>query len=272
MQQQMQAMQQLPPEAHQMAMTYQLGTPLAEYRGGFTGRSIGGIILGIIFTGLFGAIAIGIMNDSSSSSSDGGPIIIMVVLALVGLCFLLWSIIAPIIYSSWRVYVCSDGFVFAKGSEVQPTRWEHVQAVWQSVTRHYRNGIYTGTTHKYTVERSDGYKVVFDDRFKKVSDLGDTLSNKATAIMLPRVLAAYNAGNVVNFGPLSVQLQGVSNGRELLPWSQISDFSVNQGIVSVRKEGKWLNWSSVEVAKIPNFFVFMALVRAILDGARGRQY
>ena len=44
---------------------------------------------------------------------------------------------------------------------------------------------------------------------------------------------------------------------------------VNLGRVMVRKEGKLLNWSNVPVAKIPNIFVFMALLDYIVNGRRG---
>jgi len=37
---------------------------------------------------------------------------------------------------------------------------------------------------------------------------------------------------------------------------------VNAGVVTVRKR-QWLSWLSVTVSKIPNFFVFYALVNAI---------
>lgn len=80
----------------------------------------------------------------------------------------------------------------------------------------------------------------------------------------PQLLAAYNAGNVITFGPLSISRQGVSNGKELLPWPSITEIGVRQGCVSVGKEGKWFDWSNVAVSHIPNYYVFMALTRYIL--------
>jgi hypothetical protein len=35
-------------------------------------------------------------------------------------------------------------------------------------------------------------------------------------------------------------------------------------IISVKKSGKWLAWNTAQVSPIPNYFVFDALVRAIL--------
>lgn len=77
-------------------------------------------------------------------------------------------------------------------------------------------------------------------------------------------LSAGRAGSTITFGPLSVSQQGVSNGKELLPWYQIKGIEIQRGTVMVKKEGKRLNWSSVRVPQIPNFFVFNALVDHVI--------
>ncbi len=105
---------------------------------------------------------------------------------------------------------------------------------------------------------------MLNDRITNVERLGNVVSEMVTRVKLPEVIAAFKAGSTITFGPLSVSMQGVSNSKELISWDQIKEFGVNRGIVTVKKEGKWLSWSSVEVAKIPNFFVFMALVNAIM--------
>jgi hypothetical protein len=252
----------LSPAAQQAIGTYQLGTPQAEFKIGLNRHYLTGIIAGIVVTGFFGAIVFA-AGDSGSNSS-----LILLLFALLGFVLLVYYVVDFLTHMSWRVYLCDQGFLLMKGTQAEPYRWEQIQAMWQEVTRHYRNGVYTGTTHKYTVQRLDGQKIVFNDKFKQVEKLGDALSEAITNFMLPRALASYNAGQVLNFGPLSVSKQGVSNGKETLPWHEIKEFGVNRGYVSVRKEGKWLNWSTIAVAKIPNFFVFMSLTRSILNQVR----
>jgi hypothetical protein len=171
-----------------------------------------------------------------------------------------------VIYKNWGVYIYDYGFVDKRGSQAaQPFRWDQVEAVWYQVTRHYRNGIYTGTTHRYRVRRQDGYEIVLNDRFTKVGELGDLVSNRVTNAKLPQVMAAYNAGQTVTFGPLSISRQGIQNSRgNLLPWMEIKDVSLQNGYVAVSKAGKWLNWSTQPVREIPNVFLFVAAVRSIL--------
>ncbi|HZO74878.1 MAG TPA: DUF6585 family protein [Ktedonobacteraceae bacterium] len=256
MEQQLRALQQPSPEAQQFAATYQLGTPQAEYKVGFKKvRTIIAVIICVVLGGVFGAAAV------SSSETQ----FVFSILSVAFTAIALYYIFTPVIYRSWHVYVCSDGFISTRGDKVEPFRWDQIEAMWRSVTKHYTNGIYTGTTHVYTVRSSDGRQVVFNDRFSNVEQLGDTISRQVTNRLLPQVIQAYQAGNTITFGPLSISKQGVSNGKELLPWSQIKEMGVNRGVVTVKKEGKWLSWSAVMAAKVPNIFVFMALVNYVLN-------
>lgn len=257
----------MPPEIYQSASAYQLGQqPSAEYR--VTTRKmrvIGGIVF-LIIGAFLGVIGFGVMSQPSASSdgSFGG-----IFLVIFGGCFIFAAIyyfLYGLIYKSWGVYVFEHGFLFKKGNEApQPFRWDQVEAVWYQVTRHYRNGIYTGTTHRYRVRRKDGYQIVLNDRFTNVGQLGDTINNQVTKVLLPQVIAAYNAGQTITFGPLSVNRQGLLNVLgNLLPWSEITGIDIQRGYVAVSRAGKWLKWSNQPVANIPNVFVFIALVKTLL--------
>ena len=256
----------LPPDVYQAAAAAQLGDhPRAEYRARATGkRLITGIIaliIGLACTG--GGLA---LVGQSSDSSNMGSVLVLVIVGLLLIAGGIYSMLYGVIYKNWGVYVYDRGFVHKRGSQAgQPFRWEQIEAVWYRVTRHYRNGIYMGTTHNYRVRRQDGYEIVLNDRFANVATLGDTVSNQVTGAKMPQVIAAYNAGQAITFGPLSVSRQGIQNASgNLLPWPEIKDVSLQSGYVAVSKAGKWLRWSSQPVRNIHNVFLFIAMVRFIL--------
>lgn len=248
--------QQASPQAEQLAAMYQLGTPQSEYRVRLKRSEIIYCILAFVLGAIF--LLAGVAGGDSTALTA------FLVLALFFIVIGILVVLTPIFRRSWRVYVCSDGFAFVRGGRVDAFRWDQIEAMWQAITRRYSYGVYVGATHKYTVRRKDGVKVVFNDRFAQVEDLGNALSRSITNVVFPQVLAAYNAGQTITFGSLSISLQGVSNGRETLPWSQIKEIGVNRGIISVRREGKWLNWSTIYASRVPNFFVFLALVNYVL--------
>jgi len=252
--------QQLSPEAEQFAGAYGLGRAQTEYKVGIKKSMLVWIVLGIILGGIFAAMTF--------SYTDPSAKIVFILVALLFFGIAVYGALTPTIYRSWRVYVCTNGFISKRGSKVEVFPWEQIESMWQAVTKHYTNGIYTGTSHKYTVRRKDGVKVIFNDKFARVEEMGNTLSRAITNYLLPQVISAYNAGNTITFGPLSISMQGVSNGRELLPWGQVKEMGVNRGVVTVKKEGKWLSWSTIRAATVPNLFVFMALVNYVLKQQR----
>lgn len=249
-------------QADQLSATYQLGTLQQTYGVKMTRTTfiagLGALVLGLFF-GYYGYTLLTAPTNANDVSNS------YVVLGLGGLCLLgaLYCFFYPQLYRSWRVYVFSEGFAFTRGGKVDALRWEQIDSMLFSIVKRYMNGIYTGTQHKYTIRGIDGRQFVLNDRINNVGQLGETLSAMVTRVKLPEVIAAFKAGETITFGPFSVSLQGVSNGKELIAWEQIKEFRVNNGFVTVKKEGKWLNWSSVQVATIPNFFIFLALVNAI---------
>jgi hypothetical protein len=253
-------------EAYQFARTYQLGTPREEYTVRYTKQNVIGMIFAFAIGMCLGIVGLVLLVGSADGEgATGSTTIIAFTVALLLIVAALILALPPLLYRSWCVFVCSEGFLFKRGSRLDAFRWDQVAAVWQKVTKRYYNGIYMGMRHKYTIQRVDGAKVAFTDRFPDVEALGDVIAREVTNCQFPRVIAAYNAGQTVQFGPLSVNVQGVSNSREQVPWGQIQSINVDQGFVKIRKEGKLLGWSTVAVSKIPNFFVFMALVNTILN-------
>ena len=265
-------MAQTTADVQQLAGAYQLGAPKEEYRFKIVRTLIGGLFMlalgigAIAFIVISEHISLATMDFSAVDTS--GDFWVFMIIGLVLLVCGVWSFINLFLNFDMRVIICEQGLVRTKKGQIEVVRWEHVDAFWQAVTKRYMNGIYTGTTHIYTLRRSDGAMFKFNDTINKVEALGNTIQREVTRVLLPRFIYAYNTGSTVTFGPLSINQQGISNSKEMLPWSQIKDLQVRKGIVSVKKEGKWFNWSTVGVARIPNFYVFMALVDYASKGRR----
>lgn len=249
-------------QVEQLAVDYQLGTLQQEYRVKLAWRNLLVGFLGLGLALLFAGLAV-----TSSAPPTDDRVHVEIISISVALLFALFGFCFPLFYRSWRVYLYSEGFAFVRGKKLDVFRWDQIESLLQSVAKQYVNGIYMGTNHRYTIRGLDGRQVVLTDRITHVESLGNVISDMVTRVKLPVVIAGFKAGGIVTFGPLSVSLQGVSNGKETISWDQVTDVKVNRGIVIVKKEGKWLSWSSVRVANIPNFFVFLALVNAVMRKA-----
>jgi hypothetical protein len=234
---------------------YQLGTATAEYRPK-TRRLIVNKILGAV---LAAAGVLLVFVDMLQRHPSG-----MFVLGGVLLALGLWVFWTSVRDAGLRVLVFADGLSYTARGKTEICRWDDITEVVQQVTKHYTNGIYTGTTHIYTVRRTGAPELKLNDALDNVEQLGNEVQQQAYRRLMPRAIETFRSGGVVQFGKLKVSQQGLSNGKETLPWSEVKGVKLEGGVVSVAKQGKWLNWASATVAQTPNIFVFAGLVDAIV--------
>ncbi|HEX4206033.1 MAG TPA: DUF6585 family protein [Ktedonobacteraceae bacterium] len=251
--------EQLPPQAHQLAATYQMGIPQEEFKVAATWRRIVGGTIMLIAGLVFAVFSIAAFTDTSNETS--GAYIVFIPFALLFGIWGLFYLLYPVIYRSWRVYACAGGLIYVHGSKIDIFPWDSIQALWERVVNYYNYSLYSRSTIKYTIQRDDGFKAVFTQRFAHVRSLSERINHELMNRLYPRIVTNYNAGNTINFGPLSVNTQGISNGRNMLPWVQVADVTMQRGYLNIRKpEGTWRNWASIRVASVPNVALCMALV------------
>lgn len=259
--------EQLSPQAYQIAATYQLGTPQEEFKVTANRTTITSGIVCIIVGVIFAFVALSSMVGSSDGTSDPSAAIVFLPITLIFVLIGLFYLLYPLFYRSWHVYVCSEGMIYTHGSKVDIFPWNGVQALWERVVNYYRYGFRARTTRKYTIQRNDGYKAVITQRFAHVESLSERINQELMNRLYPQIVASYNAGNAITFGPLTLSTQGINNGRALLPWFQVEDVTVNRGYVNVRQAGGgWRNWASPMASNIPNLVLFLALVRYAKQG------
>jgi hypothetical protein len=177
--------------------------------------------------------------------------------------FIIGALIVFNAFRSWGLAAAlfENGVAYQTRTVLQQAAWSDVTAVWQRVTRHYTNGIYTGTTHVYTVQTNTGQKIVLDDRLGKgVEELGNAVQRGASNALYPRYWTAIQNGQRVDFGALALDNQKLYAGKKELSWNEIKAVKINKGLISVKKDKGWFNWASVTVPQIPNFFIFYDLI------------
>jgi hypothetical protein len=236
----------------------ELGEQVTEYRSA-PKRNIGrnlGMLLMIAGFALFtyAAFMPSLRQADQVGFRTGG-----IVIAIVGYL----AIEVSLRYRQTQVLIFQKGLARVRDGKVETVRWESIQGMWQNVTKHYTNGVYTGTTHVYTLQTNDGKKYVFNDSIKQAEQLGTQLQNVITSIRLPEAYSAFQSGQTVNFGPLSISQSGVSKGNQTVPWNEIQGVEVVKGHVKFKKQGAWFNFANVGVSQIPNLFVFLSLVDRI---------
>ena len=161
-----------------------------------------------------------------------------------------------------RIYLFQQGIVIDQGGQLQPFPWNQTAEIWEDVYVSVKSSHFN-----YTLRRLDGYQIKLNDLTKGIRELGPAMAQGVTQALVPRAWQALQSGQTLTFAPFSINQQGIGNGREWLPWSQIQEITRENGKVSITKVGMAQAWGS---ALILNCRVFTTMAADLRQQVGGR--
>lgn len=190
------------------------------------------------------------------------PLLISGVLFILG-AISIWSVYRNV---GKAVVVYDQGLAYKDHQGLKQWRWDDFRQMYADVTRHYTNSIYTGTTHIYTLVNRNDEKIILKDVFNDVEKIAGYVREKTFPIFYKQKADAYNAGDMVSFGPVKLSKDGgLTISSKNYPWDEIEEVSIQKGQLSVKKVGgKWLSGATSYASVIPNLEVLLALLDQVV--------
>jgi hypothetical protein len=176
-------------------------------------------------------------------------------------------------YASWNKGVAAyeRGFAYNDRKGLQVWRWEDVVSMTSAITRHYTNGIYTRTSHIYTLYNRQNQRLVLSDSFGKVVELAKNIDENIFPLLYGQVADQYNAGQTIIFGPVAISKSGIVIGKKTYPWTEVKEVSIHQGVLKVsREEGGWFSGARASAATIPNLRVLLSIIHQVVGVKAGK--
>lgn len=153
------------------------------------------------------------------------------------------------------------------GLSVSAPGWE-AGYVWDELVSVTVSGVRNGpagrTSWSFTIVAEDGSVLRLNDDLPDVRALGEAVAGQVTARAVPRLLAAVKAGEAVRFGPFTVDLDGVEKDGERLPWRDVHDVVIDNGLVTVHTHGGRTDLMTV-AAQLPDAVAFTALCHQVRE-------
>jgi hypothetical protein len=122
--------------------------------------------------------------------------------------------------------VYRDGFGFRLGQAVHAWRWETIAVIQSNVW-------FSGRAHlnyEYTLTTDSGEHVILDSEIKNVDDALEDIKHAVVQRRLPAVHQAYDAGQPLTCGPVTIHKQnGLTLDGKLYAWATIIDIKVDRG-------------------------------------------
>jgi hypothetical protein len=223
------------------------------------------LVLGAALVFLYGAysayLAYQIHGPVMIADKLTGPVFIALLLFGLGL------------LAGWGAYVnwtkgsvlYEQGFAYHDRKGLQVWRWEDILTLTSAVVRHYTNGIYTGTSHVYTLVNRQSTKLKLNDSIAKVEDLAKAIETGIFPLLYPHAIDEYNSGASLLFGPVAISKQGIAIGKRTYPWADVKQVSIHQGILKIsKKDGGWFSGAQAAVGVIPNLHVLLAIISQVI--------
>jgi hypothetical protein len=170
-------------------------------------------------------------------------------------------------FASWNkaVAVYQNGFAYLDRKGLQVWRWADVSSMKSAITRHYTNGIYTGTTHIYTLANHQNQRLILSDPFTKVEELAKVIDESIYPFLYEQAADQYNSGQAIVAGPVAISKTGITIGRKTYPWMDVKQVSIQRGVLKVsKKEGGWFSGASASAAAIPNLRVLLTIIHQVV--------
>lgn len=204
-----------------------------------------------------------IFESNDAALGDlAGAIVMNVLIALLGVAL-------PFVWFRNRnktVRLFEQGIEFEHRARLVPIRWDEIASVYFTHIKVRVNGIPAGRQMTCTIEGPSFGRITVNQWF----DRADELARDVERAIYPRIVEqnanAWSRGEPVTFGMLTLTAEGLTVGKKRIAWSDVEQFWIDGGRVTVRARGKLLPWASLARAKVPNAMALQTLVSRI----RGR--
>jgi hypothetical protein len=179
---------------------------------------------------------------------------------------LLYGLSGLALHWGQEIAVCEHGLALETVSRSVAMRWEHLHSLRASVTRHYTNGIYTGTTHNYWCKSVDGSEILLNNELgKNVEKFYDAVRSHTVEQRYQRILQTIVQGKTESFASVLVNGNQLSIGKKTIPVANIRKLAAEKGYLQIHYEdptGK-IRREAVAIGFTDNFDILWALLHQL---------
>jgi uncharacterized protein DUF6585 len=184
------------------------------------------------------------------------------ILILVGLGMIVYGYL--MLFRSTRVSFYEQGME-SVGAFGRHDRWLWTDVV--TLTGRTRQAYYGPPIYNYAIKFRDGKRVVITSAFRDFNKTGrDIVERKTGEALWPSVWSTFSQGQVVRFGKIEVDRNGIREGRKSVGWQEIAHFGIEgPNLFIERKAGRDVRFRGFN---LPNAHVLVNLMGAVLTQNR----
>jgi hypothetical protein len=243
----------------------ELGTPIAEFKARathfFLWFILGAIALaaGVGFMGLTVHLAFGPWPGPGNrwGALARGAFISAFVLAIA-----VAMLLRAFKIRGRRLIAFADALAFEKGNKTEVFRWDEIISVARVKNVGAIESVLKGA-YQLILQGPDERRLELNESLSPFKELRCLVEEKTLAHLLPAALEAYEDGQTISFGQLSVSWQGLHYQSDTLPWDKVAEIQIGKGMVTVHAVDVKKPAFEVAISNVPNCHVLLALAHQI---------
>jgi hypothetical protein len=136
-----------------------------------------------------------------------------------------------------------------------------LQAILRSLSRR-PGGVDERGVSIHCVLRADGERPLkITSGWSQAGAAVEKILDRVNPRLLKDALDQVRTVGRAEFGPVLIQHDSIARGNRVVRFAEVSSYGLESGRFLVKKQGAWLSAIQVPVAKIPNVFVLVELLR-----------
>jgi hypothetical protein len=157
------------------------------------------------------------------------------------------------------VVLHKNGLNIHWNKKAQMLLWNQIEGLACETTDSTFLGQTLKTRHRLTLFLISGNLIQIDERLKDLPDLAERIKAKLHPHLLPKMRSAFNNGETLHFGPVSVHKQAIHVREQAIPWEQVSRLNISSGKLVIKSASKFA--VRVPVGKIPNIELLIQILQ-----------
>ncbi len=161
-----------------------------------------------------------------------------------------------------EVSLYGAGIVYQRGRRRVSVQWQDIQRLHASAVRYGIFGLIWGGEMEIRLDIRDGQQIRLTRSLANLSDLVEKIKRNIYPHLLAGYTRAFNQGQSLEFGPLTLNGEGVMRAGRLLPWAQLASADVERGVLRLTPvKGGSGRRVKLPAHQIPNFDVCLQLIQ-----------
>jgi hypothetical protein len=161
--------------------------------------------------------------------------------------------------------VSRKGLTIQRGGDRTAIPWAQIEAIYTSAVRYGLFGPTQEGRARLTLRLIDGRKIRFSDAMQDLPLLGNAIKSQVYPRLLETKRNAFNRGEALPFGPLTVAPSGLKLRRAELGWAQLKSAALRQGYLEViPKADEGGGRIRLPASKVPNVDLSLQLIQELI--------